>query len=51
MLLGQIRWVDILVFLIFLTPQLFIHVGPVQTLLVGLKALPFLGMYPGFDRD
>lgn len=42
MILGQISWADCFVFLIFLAPQLLIHVGFVETAACGIKALPFL---------
>ncbi|KAF7921119.1 uncharacterized protein EAE97_011387 [Botrytis byssoidea] len=42
MFLGQVSWLDIVVFLFFLTPQLIIHVGFIQTASCGLQALPFL---------
>ncbi|KAA8563955.1 hypothetical protein EYC84_011958 [Monilinia fructicola] len=42
MLLGQVSWLDIAVFLFFLAPQLIIHVGFCQTASCGLQALPFL---------
>lgn len=44
MFLGQIAWVDIFVFLLFLAPQLLIDVGLIQTAICGIKALPFLCM-------
>ncbi|KAJ8068128.1 hypothetical protein OCU04_003699 [Sclerotinia nivalis] len=42
MFLGQVSWLDIAIFLFFLTPQLIIHVGFFQTASCGLQALPFL---------
>lgn len=42
MILGQIAWVDCIAFLIFLTPQLIIHIGFFTTASCGIKALPFL---------
>ncbi|KAF2163298.1 hypothetical protein M409DRAFT_68577 [Zasmidium cellare ATCC 36951] len=42
MILGQIAWVDCFVFLLFLAPQLIIHVGFFRTAICGLTALPFL---------
>jgi hypothetical protein len=42
MILGQVSWLDCFVFLIFLAPQLIIHVGFFATLSCGLQALPFL---------
>lgn len=42
MILGQIAWVDCIVFLVFLAPQLIIHVGFFRTAICGLTALPFL---------
>lgn len=44
MILGSVSWLDCLVFLIFLTPQLILQVGFLRTLWCGIKALPFLGM-------
>ncbi|KAI9055594.1 hypothetical protein LZ554_000540 [Drepanopeziza brunnea f. sp. 'monogermtubi'] len=42
MILGQVSWLDCLVFLLFLAPQLLVHVGFFPTLFCGLRALPFL---------
>ncbi|KAL2064715.1 hypothetical protein VTL71DRAFT_3853 [Oculimacula yallundae] len=42
MILGQVSWLDCFVFLLFLAPQLIIHVGFFPTLFCGIKALPFL---------
>ncbi|KAK5164722.1 hypothetical protein LTR04_001669 [Oleoguttula sp. CCFEE 6159] len=42
MILGQIAYIDIAVFLVFLTPQLIIHAGLWETAKVGIQALPFL---------
>jgi len=42
MILGQIAWVDCIAFLLFLTPQLIIHVGLLDAAICGIKALPFL---------
>jgi hypothetical protein len=42
MILGQVSWLDIFVFLLFLVPQLMFHVGFFPTLFCALKALPFL---------
>lgn len=42
MILTQISYLDCIAFLIFLTPQLLIHVGLLDTAACGLKALPFL---------
>lgn len=44
MILGQVSWLDCLVFLIFLAPQLIFRVGFFPTLFCGLRALPFLRM-------
>lgn len=44
MILGQVSWLDCLMFLLFLAPQLIYHVGFFRTLDCGLKALPFLRM-------
>jgi hypothetical protein len=43
MILDQIAWIDIFVFLAFLVPRLLIDVGLLGTLGCGIKALPFLG--------
>jgi hypothetical protein len=43
MILDQISLVDCIVFLVFLTPQLIIHVGLFTTALWVIQALPFLG--------
>lgn len=48
MILGQISWLDCLVFLLFLAPQLLFHVGFFATLICGLNALPFLRVYFSF---
>ncbi|USW51866.1 Putative alpha/beta hydrolase-3 [Septoria linicola] len=42
MILDQIAWVDCIAFLLFLAPQLLIHIGIFQTAICGIKALPFL---------
>jgi hypothetical protein len=42
MILDQIAWSDCIIFLVFLAPQLIIHVGLIKTAICGLKALPFL---------
>ena len=42
MILGQIAYVDCLVFLIFLIPQLLLRVNVLELLEVALQALPFL---------
>lgn len=42
MILGQISYLDIAVFLLFLVPQLLIHVGLFGTIGCGIRALPFL---------
>jgi hypothetical protein len=44
MILDQIAWSDCIIFLVFLAPQLIIHVGLIETAICGIKALPFLGM-------
>jgi hypothetical protein len=44
MILNQISYLDYIVFVIFLIPQLLIHVGLWQTVRWVLGALPFLGM-------
>lgn len=42
MILGQISWADCFVFVLFLIPQLLLHVGLFETAACGIKALPFL---------
>lgn len=42
MILDQIAWLDCAAFLLFLAPQLLIHVGLFQTAICAIKALPFL---------
>lgn len=42
MILGQIAYVDCIVFLLFLVPQLLLRVNIFELLVVGFKALPFL---------
>lgn len=44
MILSQISYLDCVAFLIFLVPQLLIHVGLFETARCGLKAMPFLRM-------
>ncbi|KXT11064.1 hypothetical protein AC579_8546 [Pseudocercospora musae] len=44
MILDQIAWVDCLVFLLFLAPQLLLQVGFFHTLTCAIKALPFLAL-------
>lgn len=44
MILNQISYLDCIVFVIFLAPQLLIHVGLWQTARWVIGALPFLGM-------
>ena len=41
MLLGPISLTDCFVFLLLLAPQLLLQVGPIRTLLVAIRALPF----------
>jgi len=48
MILGQVSWLDCIVFLIFLAPQLIIQVGFFRTMSCGLQALPFLRTSPRF---
>ena len=45
MILDQIAWSDCIIFLVFLAPQLIIHVGLMETAICGIKALPFLGTF------
>ncbi|OTA66627.1 Arylacetamide deacetylase-like protein [Hypoxylon sp. EC38] len=42
MILGPVSYLDCVVFCAFLTPQLIIHVGLLETVLVVLRCLPFL---------
>lgn len=42
MILGPVSYLDCLVFCAFLAPQLIIHVGIIDTVLVVLQCLPFL---------
>lgn len=42
MILGQISYLDCLVFLIVLAPQLLLHVNIIELLTCVLKALPFV---------
>ena len=42
MILGQIAYVDCLVFLVFLIPQLLLRVNFFQLITVAVEALPFL---------
>jgi len=44
MILGHVSWLDCIVFLVFLAPQLIIHAGFFGTLSCGLRALPFLAV-------
>lgn len=45
MLLGPVSYLDCLVFILFLAPQLLLQAGLVHTLAVVIQVLPFLGMY------
>ncbi|KAL7626226.1 hypothetical protein AAE478_002996 [Parahypoxylon ruwenzoriense] len=42
MILGPVSYLDCVAFCVFLTPQLLIHVGLLETVLVLLQCLPFL---------
>ncbi|KAI1490036.1 alpha/beta-hydrolase [Biscogniauxia mediterranea] len=42
MILGPVSYLDCIVFCLFLTPQLLIHVGFFETVYVVIKCLPFL---------
>ncbi|RYP17522.1 hypothetical protein DL765_004486 [Monosporascus sp. GIB2] len=42
MILGPVSYLDCIVFCIFLTPQLLIHVGLLKTVSIVLRCLPFL---------
>lgn len=44
MILGQIAYVDCVVFLIFLIPQLLLRVNFFELVKVAVEALPFLSM-------
>lgn len=44
MILDQISWLDCFVFLVFLAPQLVLHVGVLKTATWLIGALPFLSM-------
>ncbi|KAM0701776.1 hypothetical protein Q7P35_010685 [Cladosporium inversicolor] len=46
MILDQVAWSDCIIFLVFLAPQLIIHVGLIETAICGIKALPFLVKMP-----
>ena len=43
MILGQISWIDCIVFVLFLTPQLLIQVNIWELLTTVLAAVPYLG--------
>lgn len=45
MLLGPVSYLDCLVFLVFLAPQLLLNVGLIETVVVVLQALPFFRTY------
>ena len=51
MILDQIAWSDCIIFLVFLAPQLIIHVGLIKTAICGIKALPFLSTLPPSDDN
>lgn len=42
MILGQISYLDCLVFLVFLAPQLLLRVNPFELFVCVIQALPFL---------
>lgn len=44
MILGQIAYIDCLVFLVLLIPQLLLRVSIIELLAVAIQALPFLRM-------
>lgn len=44
MILGQVSYIDCIVFLVFLAPQLLYRVGLFSTLSCAVRALPFLSM-------
>jgi len=48
MILGQISYLDCLAFVIFLGPQLLIHVNVLELIPFVLQALPFLGEQASF---
>jgi hypothetical protein len=43
MILGQVSYLDCIVFLLFLGPQLLLRVGLIGTIICLFHALPFLG--------
>ena len=45
MMLGQISYLDCVVFVLFLIPQLLLRVNFIELLITGLKAIPFLGRF------
>jgi hypothetical protein len=47
MILGPIRLIDLVVFALFLAPQFAFRVGVFRTVLVALRALPFIRKSPG----
>lgn len=47
MILGQISYLDCLVFLFFLAPQLLLNVSVSELIISILKALPFVREFPG----
>lgn len=42
MILGQISYLDCLAFLVFLAPQLLLHINIIELIICILKALPFI---------
>jgi hypothetical protein len=44
MILGHVSYLDCIVFLVLLAPQLIINVGFVDTFVCAIRALPFLCM-------
>lgn len=47
MILGQISYLDCLVFLVFLAPQLLLNVSIIDLIICISKALPFVRESPG----
>jgi hypothetical protein len=45
MILGQISYLDCLVFVLFLIPQLLLRVSIFELLATGIKAIPHLSIY------
>lgn len=50
MILGQISYLDCLVFLFLLAPQLVLHVNIVELIACVVKALPFVRKSPKVEK-